>query len=320
MKKINYLHKIIKTDILLFKNFGIKVAVLDLARSTFVRGNGKIGKKIEIKKNENIKKILLKKYGYIVDLYEKEDFSKTAQNIEINSPIWIFWWQGLDNAPTIVRKCITNIQKHSKSHPVLIVTKYNYNQYAHIPEYIIEKFEKGYISITHFSDILRMQLIYTHGGIWMDSTLYITDDISDDLYKYSYYTIKHEQYADYHVCKGLWTGFFMAGNKGNIAYKFYRDMFFEYWKHENQLICYLLIDCIIALGYENISTIFDMIENVPINNRKVFELSDILSSPFDKEISESLNKNTKIYKLTYKKHFSDTSNGKLSFYGHIMNS
>lgn len=320
MSKIKKIFLIIKQDFLLAKYFGFKVATIDFIRGVVIRGKGKYGKKLEMYKHQNVNKYLIRKYGHIVESYKKIDFSKSKSKIKADSPILVFWWQGIDKAPSIVKKCIESIQQHSGEHPVVIITKYNYDEYVEFPEYIIEKFEKNYMTITHFSDILRMQLLYTHGGIWMDATLYLTDNISEELCNYDFYTIRHEdeEYRDYHLCKGLWTGFFLAGNKGNMAFKYFRDMFFEYWKYENTLICYLLIDCIMALGYENIPFIHEMIDTVHTNNTKVFKLQDILDNEYSGEVYENLVKSTKIYKVTYKKQFSNVINGNMTFYGYIM--
>jgi hypothetical protein len=319
MEKIKKIFLVLKQDLLLARYFGIKIAFIDFIRSFILRGKSELGKKLELYKYENIKKWLSKKYGHIIEEYKNNEFSQLECNIKKDAPIWIFWWQGIEDAPKVVKMCIERIKKYSGTHPVIILTKHNYSKYVDLPEYIIEKFNKKYFTITHFSDVLRVALLYKHGGIWMDATLYLTKNISDELCNYSFYTIRHETNSDYHVCKGLWTSFFLAANKGNIAFKYFRDIFFEYLKNENMMICYLLIDCIIALGYENIPIIHQMIEAVPKNNIKVFNLQTILDKEYSSEIYEDMLKKSKIYKLTYRIKFPSIRNGKLTFYGYLMN-
>ncbi|AQR95087.1 capsular polysaccharide synthesis protein [Clostridium saccharoperbutylacetonicum] len=319
MEKIKKIFLVLKQDLLLARHFGIKIAFIDFIRSFILRGKSEFGKKLEFYKYENIKKWLSKKYGYIIEEYKNNEFSQLECSIKEDAPIWIFWWQGIEAAPKVVKMCIERIKKYSGTHPVIILTKHNYSKYVDLPEYIIEKVNKKYFTITLFSDVLRVALLYKHGGIWMDATLYLTNNISDELCKYSFYTIRHETNSDYHVCKGLWTGFFLAANKGNIAFKYFRDIFFEYLKNENMLICYLLIDCIIALGYENIPIIHQMIEDVPKNNIKVFDLQTILDKEYSSEIYEDMLRKSKIYKLTYRIKFPSIRKGKLTFYGYLMN-
>lgn len=107
-------------------------------------------------------------------------------------------------------------------------------------------------------------------------------------------------YSDWNVCKGLWSGNVIACRKNSLTIKFFRDVFFEYWKKEKCLLCYFLIDCIIALGYENIENIKKEIDLVPINNSNTFELGKRLFCSYDENVNYFKKNNTYIYKLSYK--------------------
>lgn len=84
---------------------------------------------------------------------KKEDFK-----------IFVFWWQGRDELPQIVRLCIDSIEKNSKPFSVHIITKNNYEKYVQISPIIKNKLISGDITLTHFSDILRFNLLYQYGG------------------------------------------------------------------------------------------------------------------------------------------------------------
>ena len=56
-----------------------------------------------------------------------------------NAPVWIFWMQGYENAPLLVKKCINSVRK-STAHPVHILSKDNLKEYCEIPEYIYIKY------------------------------------------------------------------------------------------------------------------------------------------------------------------------------------
>ena len=58
------------------------------------------------------------------------------------------------------------------------------NQYYQLPEYIIDKHKKGYISNTELADILRVSLLSDFGGIWIDATIFIPNHLPDDVLKY----------------------------------------------------------------------------------------------------------------------------------------
>lgn len=88
--------------------------------------------------------------------------------------IWVFWMQGVDAAPQLVSDCVAQMQRWADGYEVRVVTSENMAAYVQIPEHILRKLEKGQISYTHFSDILRCFLLARHGGIWMDATVLLT--------------------------------------------------------------------------------------------------------------------------------------------------
>lgn len=61
-------------------------------------------------------------------------------------------------------------------------------------------------------------------------------------------------------------------SKGKSIFLYLTDMQLKYWKYENKAICYLIIDCFIALAYENNASVKNMIDSVPINHVNVFEM------------------------------------------------
>ena len=64
-------------------------------------------------------------------------------------------------------------KKNAGDHRVIILTEDNYKQYVNIPEWLEEKKNKGVISRTHFSDVLRLTLLSHYGGLWLDSTFFV---------------------------------------------------------------------------------------------------------------------------------------------------
>ena len=51
------------------------------------------------------------------------------------------------------------------------------NEYVQFPDYIVRKWKEGVISNTHLSDLLRLELLIRYGGLWIDSTTYMTGTI-----------------------------------------------------------------------------------------------------------------------------------------------
>ena len=51
--------------------------------------------------------------------------------------------------------------------------------YVTFTDEIINKFNSGKIDYTHMSDILRAELLYRYGGMWIDATYLVTQKICE---------------------------------------------------------------------------------------------------------------------------------------------
>ena len=113
----------------------------------------------------------ISRYKYIWKSLDAVNFQK-AENI-----IWVCWFQGLENAPFIVKQCIASIKRHAGGRKVVVITEQNLADYVTFPSFILRLREKGKISNAHYSDLLRLELLIKYGGIWIDATCYLTDSI-----------------------------------------------------------------------------------------------------------------------------------------------
>lgn len=274
------------------------IGIVTFGETVIFRNRGSVGKKCSLLLHKLVQQYLGRKYGYVFDAYNTNTNDKEIC-IKEDDPIWIFWWQGIKGMPDIIYKCIESIKRNAGKHSVILLDKDNCMNYVEMPDYILEKLKTQRISITHFSDALRFQLLYSNGGIWVDASLFALGDFTKDI-KGSFYTIRHGRFADSHVCMGLWSTFFLAAGKGNSFMMLVRDVLFEYLKNEEIMITYFLIDCIMAKAYSEFDCVRELVQQVPINNINVFELFPLLNSPFDKERMRQLSQSTDLFKLSYK--------------------
>ena len=89
-------------------------------------------------------------------------------NANINDdkmPIWCCWWQGVESMPEIVKMCHTRLKQviPKDKTELHIITFDNYKDYVDIPEHILEKFNKGIVTMTTMSDVLRFCLLERYG-------------------------------------------------------------------------------------------------------------------------------------------------------------
>lgn len=257
-------------------------------------------------------------YGYLLEKYRNSHIPEGKND----GPIWMFWWQGIESMPPIVRKCYDLAVLHApKNNQVILLTEANYKDYAHIPQYIVEKVKTGVITLTHFSDILRVSLLYEHGGLWMDATLYSADYIPERIFTQSFFSVRTPKEGDW-VSRCLWTGFFMGGVKGHPLFGFVRDLFFSYWKEHDELLDYFLIDLGIVMAYDNIPQIKKSIDSGVWKTDKLFIPQSNIDKTIDLNRYHEILKEWSFFKMTYRDFFgkliADKQNGQYTWYGYML--
>lgn len=219
---------------------------------------------------------------------------ETMQHLkgENDGPIWVMWWQGIDErTPPIVRACVDSICRHANGRTVNIITKDTLNSFVEIDPNIMDKVRRGMISITTLSDIIRFALLYRYGGMWMDATMYLTQNMDSSIAQYRFYSIPNHEVAPVRN----WTGYFMGGIKENPLFSIMYQAFVKLYTRVNRIPDYFMIDIMLSAAYLHIPSVRQMIDEVPQNNLHRFYLADHLN---DRDLE--LPKDTYAYKLTYK--------------------
>ena len=237
-------------------------------------------------------------------------------------PVWICWWQGLSEAPELVQKCIARMEKmFGNKADIRIITFDNYQQYVAFSETVVEKFNKGCISMTHLSDILRAQLLCRYGGLWIDATYYIWDDrFIDALCQFPFFTQKQGgELNELDIVSGRWANNFLKGPACFPLFGFMVEAFELFWSKYDEVLNYFLFDYIIAVCYEQLQDIRMIMDACPVNNRFSQVLADWGNEACDPHKLELLTADTWLFKLTYKKPFyMQTGDGQKTYYAALM--
>lgn len=261
--------------------------------------------------NEN--KNTLEKYRKInISLVSKDDFNKI---------IWVFWWQGLESMPKLIRACYESVLEYKEDYTVVLLTKENLKDYVTLSNDIINKFNRNFISITHLSDLIRVKLLHEYGGIWIDASIMLTEGVSQIVGKNGFSTGKGPVDNKY-ISQQKWTVFFWSNISG-LGCDFFaliEDILDQYWRKHNFMVEYLLMDYIIYLCYENIPWVKKLLDSVPFNNSRMHELCKIINTCYSAEKYCEITNNTYLHKLSYKIKLEETTaDGKRTFYGYIIN-
>lgn len=262
---------------------------------------------------------------YLIEKVLEQELSDVIKTQKVRSrkgihqedcPIWVCWWTGEDSAPPIVKKCIYSIRKNAGTHPVYIISQDNYSDFLNIPQNMLNSVESGSMGLAHLADYIRVALLYKYGGLWLDATIYCSQEIPESFFENSFFTCKSEYKECRYVSKMRWGPFVIGGWKGNDVFLFLKDALEIYWNNHSVDIDYLFLDNIIELGFKKIPHMFEEIESVPLNNLHRDDLIRAMYLAFPAEkMCEILNSDTVLYKLSWKDNYSLVSpNGEESVY------
>jgi len=264
-----------------------------------------------------IKKYIKKKYSKTINKFVNCDIIKKKETDKKTFTIWVCWWQGEENMPQIVKYCYQDILKHANGNIVILLTKENFHNHVTIPDYILRKVHEGKISLAHFSDILRICLLYEHGGLWLDATVFLTAPLEH--IPYEFYSLKCENDLWENINKKRWLIFFFYSSPHSILTEFLRSIIFEYWKKHNFPICYYLTDYLIDVGYDTIPCIKTLIDNIPISNAIPHFIQYNFNKKYDPDIYNRICSFTHFHKFNWKNVYRKyTENGELTYYGYII--
>lgn len=250
---------------------------------------------------------LKRSYGEVIEKYRRDQSlyqSPPQSESQPSNEIWLCWWQGETLMSPLVKECYDRIRRFNPDKKVILITEDNLEQYVSFPSYILEKFRKGVISKTHMSDLLRAELLARYGGVWMDATIYSFGPVPEHFYSKTLYTgkCKYDK-KDLNVSRNRWTSFFWVSPwPEHIFFRFLSDFWREYWKDQETLIEYLLIDYVIDLGYRTIPLIRRELDAVDVNGCGVnlWLLLKKLRDDYSPELIERIRQENWMQKLSYK--------------------
>ena len=162
--------------------------------------------------------------------------------------VFTLWLQGEENAPEIVKACFRSMRRHLKQEVVLQDEKTLFD-WISIPDEIVEKWRKGKMRAAHFSDICRVDLLYRHGGYWLDATDFVTAPIPEKIEAQDFFMFMsgskiRGSYSFVQNC-------FIRSRKGNPLIEVWRNAMLQYWNSENSVINYFTHQLLFKLAVEN---------------------------------------------------------------------
>ncbi len=255
-----------------------------------------------------------------------QNFDGQIQPLKLEKiPVWCCWWQGESQMPEIVKMCNDRLKSLISDDAELhMLTEKNYQDFVQLPDHVLQKFYAGKMSITALTDVLRVALLAEYGGLWIDSTVFISGEFPEEYIHNDYYAQRMYDcgiaQTKTEACKGMWSGFLTGGRPNCINFLLLRDAFYEWWKTHNSVIDYVIYDYFLLSGYKGVPAIKALVDAVPNNNIHIFDMYKKLHLEYTPELYEALTKEDDMHKLTYKIDlYKETPDGKETLYAFLLN-
>lgn len=219
-----------------------------------------------------------------------------------NNTIWFCWLQGIENAPETVKECYNSIKRwlvDKRGYKIVVVDENNMSNYVKFPKHILEKYKKGIITKTHLSDLLRVELLYNYGGLWIDSTVFLTGDrFIDYLTDVNFFAPSKWTFFDANIIS--YESWFIYSTSNCFILDVLRKCLYLYWEKYSFLIDYFLFHIFLSIITDYFKDELD-IKNMPYVGVDGCEL---LAQVFDPTLSinklKSILNQSDIHKLNNK--------------------
>ena len=111
-----------------------------------------------------------RKVGREVLMLQPESLPKT---------IWILWFQGIDKAPYVVQRCFESWVKRNPGWQVISLDQ---RLLANVVSMDYTTEEVSGLSMQQAADMLRLDLLANHGGVWVDATCFCVQPLDEWLF------------------------------------------------------------------------------------------------------------------------------------------
>jgi hypothetical protein len=204
----------------------------------------------------------------------------------------------METAPEIVQRCCRSVQESFPDRPIHILTENNYRDYVTFPAFIRDKIDRGVITRTHMSDLLRLELLIRYGGTWLDATVFCSSPVVPD------YMMDSDLFL-FQDLKPGWDGhcqrissWMITACTGNPILRLTRALLYEYWKKNTKMADYFLFHDFFELAIEAYPEEWSKV--VPCSNAAPHILLLRLFEPYREEVWEAVKEMTPFHKLSYK--------------------
>jgi len=137
--------------------------------------------------------------------------------------IWFCWFQGLEQAPELVRECHASWVRHNPGWEVHVLDERN------VGDFVDEScgWKWVHIPVQKRANLLRLVLLEAHGGVWADATCYCARPLEDwifDCMDTGFFCFQNGG------PRRVMASWFLAALPGNELVRSFRALHTAYWR------------------------------------------------------------------------------------------
>lgn len=176
----------------------------------------------------------------------------------MNKNIFLFWMQGLNNAPDVVKRSVESWYVKNPDTNIVLIDRNNIRSYMS-GDYVVHD-DTNHDYSRQISDLLRLDLMKNYGGVWSDATVFCNKPIHpwleeqdvEDFFCFSYPKPDRKL-----------ASWFLYANKGSELIEFFYQRMVESWNKTKTNSPYFLIHNTFERCYQESETVRNVWDKMP---------------------------------------------------------
>ncbi|MEU4619038.1 capsular polysaccharide synthesis protein [Actinoplanes sp. NPDC023801] len=210
-----------------------------------------------------------------------------------DQPIFVYWAQGFEVAPPVVRACLAALKATNPDSRVHELSLATIGNYVDMPEDLVASLAGDHY---HFSDLLRMLLLEKFGGIWVDATCLVTEPLRSHVDR----ALARGSVFAFNYTGPYLVNWFLASRPDSYVMHLWRAASFLWWEKRGEIVDFLLHHHI----FEMLHRLDDRFRaewdaGLRLNATPPHALQSVLLKPYEPEMFQTIMESSFVHKLRH---------------------
>lgn len=216
--------------------------------------------------------------------------------VDDNENVFMFW--GYNPMPKLVDACMRSATANLHQNIISLNEKTLFN-HIDLPGVIMDKFNNGKIGVAHFLDICRVELLYNHGGFWLDATAFVTSPIPSVITDSDFFVFMAGKNVG--NLYSFIQNYFIRARRGSYLLDAWRVAIHNFWLQEPRQFDYFMHQLLFKALVDNDPLAAKYFEQMPKIDQNVTHAVwwSVANEPFNQELFDKRTRDAFFQKTTY---------------------